>query len=855
MAENQEELEVVLSLKDQLSKGMGNALNAVDNFKAGFNAMSKGARLAGTAIAASFALISRNIMATSEELVKMNKITGVGIERLQKLGLAAELNGSSLQSINVGLRQLARVATEAAAGSDEAAATFKKLGISATDVNGNVKEMEALFDETVEAISKIENRTERASTALRVFGRAGTELLPVIEEGKAGFEKFGKIAEDMGIVISKDTVEALEAFGDQMTVLKEAGKSLVAEGLLKIGQALPYIIEGFISFSKTVNYIKENIVGFVKDVGAHFGFILSLASKVKTDIANLFSSTGEQSKTLTQLLDDHQGNLEANAREYNAAITDSNALLDAMNTKVQKTLETIAGGKDKVKETTAAISGSGGMTDGLQKLFDAQSQIQLTWEANRDELQRLESSVKAVEEALKAKTAAAIVDKTVSAEEAKEIETLRMAHEHAQSALENYKKAQEDSKNKQDEFNRSVEEAGRLSREAGFELTADQLYQIALAAQESGVSVRDMISEMEQLRDSDPLLGLQMAFRDLQKQTFNYRTAFTRVFNDLESSVSNAIEGMISGTVKAKDALKQLYRDIKKSFIKMISDMAAKALVQQVLGLLGVGAGGGGGGGGGGGATAAMGGGGSGGAITAATGAGGASSGLGGVNYAGAAASAAGGIAGGTGAFGVGTGTYAAAAGVAAGVGDQYAGKGNVTASTLSYAAAGAAAGAILGPVGLVVGALVGAAYGYYAGSKQKKKIAKAKAQARAAEAERLRQLEEQKKQAAALLRQEIQNNYGGGLASPDQAAAIGELFSGDITSGDIDKLGINPQQVVDRAGSIQNQSVVNNMVGAPNITINVGSIASHYDVQNLAQDLGYYLTGSAYDGQNVNPG
>ncbi len=64
---------------------------------------------------------------------------------------------------------------------------------------------------------------------------------------------------------------------------------------------------------------------------------------------------------------------------------------------------------------------------------------------------------------------------------------------------------------------------------------------------------------------------------------------------ELGSAMSNAIQGVISGTTTVQQAFSQMFKNIGAAFIDMATKMIAKALIMKVLGLLGGGAGGGGG--------------------------------------------------------------------------------------------------------------------------------------------------------------------------------------------------------------------------------------------------------------------
>ena len=71
------------------------------------------------------------------------------------------------------------------------------------------------------------------------------------------------------------------------------------------------------------------------------------------------------------------------------------------------------------------------------------------------------------------------------------------------------------------------------------------------------------------------------------------------VESELGSAMSNAISGIIDGTMTAEEAFAQMFKNIGKAFIDMATQMIAKALVMKVLGIAFGGGGGGGGFGGG----------------------------------------------------------------------------------------------------------------------------------------------------------------------------------------------------------------------------------------------------------------
>jgi hypothetical protein len=89
------------------------------------------------------------------------------------------------------------------------------------------------FEIIMKHLSKIPSHTERAGIALQLFGRAGTELLPMIANGAQGFDELMQKAEETGSIMEEKNVRAAENFNDQLTMMSSNIKSMVGNsGLL-----------------------------------------------------------------------------------------------------------------------------------------------------------------------------------------------------------------------------------------------------------------------------------------------------------------------------------------------------------------------------------------------------------------------------------------------------------------------------------------------------------------------------------------------------------------------------------------------------------------------------------------------
>lgn len=158
--------------------------------------------------------------------------------------------------------------------------------------------------------------------------------------------------------------------------------------------------------------------------------------------------------------------------------------------------------------------------------------------------------------------------------------------------------------------------------------------------------------------------------------------------------------------------------------------------------------------------------------------------------------------------------------------------------SAAGGALAGAAMGAVFGPVGIAVGAIAGAALGWYSGNEAKEEEEKMKERQRAAEEEARKRHEEMVEKAKGLIKLHVRTNMGGGLATEEAMADVSGLFSNDISADEVEQFGA--ENVVARQAEIE--------AGARSQNIDVGGIvvnaqvSGNYDVQRLAESLGYYI-------------
>lgn len=147
---------------------------------------------------------------------------GVGTDELQQFQFAAGLTGVASESAAKGLQFLNKNMGEALDGNKEAVETFKKLDVALKGADGQVRELGDVIPEIADAFEKMGSDQERTATAMKVFGKAGADLLPLLKGGAKGVAEFNAEFERLGGGMRKDFIEAADKAGDEIDKLKFA---------------------------------------------------------------------------------------------------------------------------------------------------------------------------------------------------------------------------------------------------------------------------------------------------------------------------------------------------------------------------------------------------------------------------------------------------------------------------------------------------------------------------------------------------------------------------------------------------------------------------------------------------------
>lgn len=248
----------------------------------------------GTAIAAALSGVVFQAARAGDELDKMSLRTGETVENLSRLGFAADISGTSLQAVEMGIRRLTRNMNDFKDGTGEAAEAFERLGIDVMAPTGELRTSLDVITEVADKINALGSEAEKTALAQELFGRSGANLLPLLKQGSAGIQELMDRADELGVVMSTKAASASAEFTDKMTELTTSLKMAGVE----LGQALlpaaQKIVEEFTKLISKFNKLDATTQKYIGTsaaaaAGASIlgGGLLLLASRIPALITGL----------------------------------------------------------------------------------------------------------------------------------------------------------------------------------------------------------------------------------------------------------------------------------------------------------------------------------------------------------------------------------------------------------------------------------------------------------------------------------------------------------------------------------------------------------------------------------------
>ena len=225
----------------QFEAGLKQAKSRLDGFGKSLRAGMVVAGAAATASMVALGYAVKGAVDHADEIGKLSQKVGVSVEALSRMEYAASLADVSIESLGTGLRKLGQNMSELANGGIGPARTaLDALGVSVVGANGKLLSSDLVFGQIADRFSHMEDGAEKTAIAVALFGKGGSELIPMLNEGASGLQSLYDEADRLGITLNGRTTAGAEAFNDSLTRVQATFQGIIN----RIAQGVMPALEG-----------------------------------------------------------------------------------------------------------------------------------------------------------------------------------------------------------------------------------------------------------------------------------------------------------------------------------------------------------------------------------------------------------------------------------------------------------------------------------------------------------------------------------------------------------------------------------------------------------------------------------
>lgn len=229
----------------RLQQDMDKARNSVENTMA---KISKAAGAAGVALGAlgvtvgvgAFASWIRGAIDAADETSKLAQKIGVAVPQIAGLQLAFRQSGIDAGALQTSMSKLSVAIAD---GND----AFVAMGISTKNADGTLKSTRDILGEVADKFKGYEDGAAKTALAVKLFGKAGADLIPLLNGGADALDDFDKMAKKLGLTLDEDTAKRAEKFNDTLDLMGQGFSGISRQVAAQLLPTLEGLADQFFS--------------------------------------------------------------------------------------------------------------------------------------------------------------------------------------------------------------------------------------------------------------------------------------------------------------------------------------------------------------------------------------------------------------------------------------------------------------------------------------------------------------------------------------------------------------------------------------------------------------------------------
>ena len=210
------------------------------------------AAIVGGAVGAGAGLLALTNKATetADGIAKGAEKIGTSTDFYQEMDFWASQNGLSQENMEKAVGRLNQRLGLAVEGNEKYANALERLGVDLQGVEDGTITTEDAMATSIQTLSEMENESEKAALASELFGtKMSRDLMPALNDGSLSIEEAKEKAQELGLVMSEDQMNAAEEFQDAQDQIKRSMGAVA----MQIGlDLMPH-------FQKMLDWIRDNM--------------------------------------------------------------------------------------------------------------------------------------------------------------------------------------------------------------------------------------------------------------------------------------------------------------------------------------------------------------------------------------------------------------------------------------------------------------------------------------------------------------------------------------------------------------------------------------------------------------------
>lgn len=226
----------------------------------------------------------QNTIKAGDAMYDLSQRTGVSVEALARFKKAAATSGTDIDNVAKSLNILNKGLFElATTGKGKAADGLKVLGLSAFDARGKLKSADQVTLEVANKFKNLANDGIKAGVAMKLFGRNGTEMIPMLNMG-------GDAISSLSVKMTEAFAKKADEYSDKLAILSGKVGALGADLTIALLPALQSVTDavtaGVTAFNALPDPVKNLAVGGAA-LAVAWGPITGILSAVAGSVAAL----------------------------------------------------------------------------------------------------------------------------------------------------------------------------------------------------------------------------------------------------------------------------------------------------------------------------------------------------------------------------------------------------------------------------------------------------------------------------------------------------------------------------------------------------------------------------------------